>query len=227
MLDKRYDNFREWNEEMLKKFDLEHYHDNASFIVRFIEGRRVKWILKFLEARGDDRVLEVGCGAGDILNKVRASERVGVDISDYILEVGRKRYSGIRFVKGDASDLPEEIKKDSYDKIFVSEVLEHVERPAKVFGQISEVAKDDSIIVVSIPNEKLINKIKSILQKLKLFDLFFSNLSRKMDDEWHLHSFDLDKLKDLVKDKFVIREVQGIPYNFLPLRYVVKMRLKN
>jgi len=227
MADKKYDNFKEWNEEMLKKFDLEHYHDNSNFIIRFIESRRVKWILRFLEIDEKDKVIEIGCGAGDILNKVEASDVTGVDISNYILEVGRKRYPRIRFVGGNAEDLPEEIGRDKYDKIFCSEVLEHVERPDRVLAEMSKIAKENSVVVVSIPNEGLINKIKGVLQSLRIFNLFFPKISRKMDDEWHLHSFDLDKLEQLVVDDYLIIKVQGIPYNFLPLRYVVRLKLKN
>ncbi|GAG41090.1 unnamed protein product, partial [marine sediment metagenome] len=159
MTSKRYNNFIKWNDEMIKKFDLEHYHENFNFIIRFIESRRVKCILKFLQADKQDKVIEIGCGAGDILGKIGKGKLTGLDISQYILNIAKKKYQSIKFVVGNAEDLPEEIKQNQYDKIFCSEVLEHVEHPNKVLDEINKIAKEDSVIVVSFPNEKQINKI--------------------------------------------------------------------
>jgi len=227
MTDKKYDNFIKWNDEMIKKFDLEHYHENANFIVRFIESRRVKFILRFLDANKQDRIIELGCGAGDILGNIKQGNLTGVDISQYILDIAEKRYRNIIFVLGNIESLPEEIKKNQYNKIICSEVLEHVENPTKVLEEIKKIAREDSVIVISIPNEKLINKFKKILQKLELFNLLFSNLSKKMDEEWHLHSLDLIKLGGLIGDSYIIEKIKRIPFRFLPLRYVVKLKLKN
>ena len=132
----------------------------------------------------------------------------------------------VKFIKGNLENLPKEIVDLKFDKIYCSEVLEHVENPIKVLKEIKKIAKPRSIIVVSIPNEKLINKIKSILQRLKIFNLFFPKISQKMDDEWHLHFFDLDKLKKMVKGDYLIEGIRGIPYGWLLLRYVVKMKVK-
>lgn len=227
MIRKKYDNFIEWNDRMIKKFDLEHYHKNPNLIIRFIEVRRVKTILKFLGVVNKEKVIEVGCGAGDILSKIRGYYLTGLDISQYILDIAQKNYPGIKFVLGNAENLPEKIRKNRYDKIICSELLEHTENPQKVLGEIKRIAKKESVIVISIPNEKLINKIKQILQRIRLFDLFFSTISKKMDEEWHIHLFDLAKLREMVKDNYIIKKIKRIPFWFLPLRYVVKLKLKN
>lgn len=222
-------NFESWNEEMARKYNPERYHKSPNPIVRFIERRRVGEIIRFLDARNFDRVIELGCGAGNIMEKIgSAKELWGIDLSDFMLELAQqKKYKvPVKFVKANIEELPKKITDSKFDKIYCSEVLEHVENPDKVLGQIKRIAKKDSIVVVSVPNEKLINKIKMILQKLRLFALFFPNISKKMDDEWHLHSFDLDKLKKMTKNDYVIKKVKGIPFNFLPLRYVVKLKLK-
>jgi hypothetical protein len=45
-------------------------------------------------------------------------------------------------------------------------------------------------------------------------------LSKRMEDEWHLHTFDLKKFKALIKGKFVIKKIIPIPTLFFPVRYV-------
>jgi len=226
MAKKRYDDFIKWNDEMLKKFDLEHYHANANFVVRFIESRRVARILAFLTANDSDEIIEIGCGAGDIIGKIGKGRLTGVDISRYILDIARKRYPKVRFIVGDAENLPAEISQKQYDKIICSEVLEHVENPSRVLEEIKGLAKKDSVVVVSVPNEKLINRIKDFFKKMKIFQSLFPRLSRRMTDEWHLHYFDLAKLKRIAGRNYAIKSARCIPFRWLPLRYVVKMELK-
>jgi len=222
-------NFEDWNEEMSKKYNPENYHRSSNFIVRFIENQRTNQIVKLIDNQKKDIIIEIGCGSGSIMQKIKKANQLwGIDLSDFMLKIARqKKYSvPIRLIKGNAEFLPDEITQLRFDKIYCSEVLEHVQNPDKVLSEIKKIAKSDSTIVVSIPNEGLINKIKTLLQKLRIFDIFFSGISKKMDDEWHLHSFNLDKLKELVKNDYIIRSTKGIPNNLLPLRYVVKMNLK-
>ena len=142
-----------------------------------------------------------------------------------MLSLAREKLSSLKgdhlLVLSDVHRIP--LQDNRVDIALVSEVLEHVENPKKVLGEIKKITKSDGIIVISIPNEKLINNIKMILQKIKVFNLLFPNISKKMDDEWHLHCFNLEELKKIIGQDFDIQHIQGIPYNWLPLRYVVKM----
>ena len=223
---KKIENFENWNEEMSKKYNPDRYHQSSNLIIRFIENKRVKQILSFLKINENDTVIEIGCGVGDILSRLDKGILTGMDISQYILDIAKKKYKSIKFINGNAENLPVEISQNKYDKIICSEVLEHVENPVNVLKEIKKISKDNSIIVISIPNEKLINQIKKVLQKIRIFNFFFPNISKKMDDEWHLHSFDLKKIKNLIFNDYKIEKIKSIPYNFLPLRYVVKLKLK-
>lgn len=52
------------------------------------------------------RVLDVGCGSGDLLASLRPSEGVGLDLSGRAVEAARQRHGGgtLRFLQGDAAD---------------------------------------------------------------------------------------------------------------------------
>jgi 2-polyprenyl-3-methyl-5-hydroxy-6-metoxy-1,4-benzoquinol methylase len=226
---KKIKNFEAWNEEMAKKYNPDKYHHSSNLIIRFIEKKRTDKIIDYLNPQQQDKIIELGCGAGNIMERIKtAKELWGVDLSDFLLRLAQQKsyQTPVKFIKGNIENLPDQIVKVKFDKIYCSEVLEHLENPTKVLREIKKIAKEDSVVVISIPNEKLINKIKNILQKLRIFTLLFPKISQKMDDEWHLHSFDLDKLKQMVSQDYLIQEVRGIPYNFLPLRYVVKLRVR-
>jgi SAM-dependent methyltransferase len=56
------------------------------------------------------RILELGCGRGDLLAALQPSRGVGIDFSPAMLDLARQRYPGLEFVEGDvhALDLNEE-----------------------------------------------------------------------------------------------------------------------
>jgi SAM-dependent methyltransferase len=72
---------------------------------------RLREIYQFLVSPGL-RVLEVGCGRGDLLAATSPATAVGVDFSTEMLERGRVKHAGIKFVHADALDL------SSIDEVF-------------------------------------------------------------------------------------------------------------
>ena len=223
------ENFEAWNEEMIREFDPDEYHNHPSPIVRFIEGRRVDFLLEELDLRPGLKVLEVGCGAGNILERISDCELHGLDISDYILEKARRRL-GVRatVVKGDAEALP--FEDQTFDRVYCSEVLEHVLDPGKVLAEMRRVVKNNGVAVASIPNEDLINRLKDVVFKMGPLGRIILQTGdgyesvENMEDHWHLHEFDRELLRTAVGDSFRIEKVRSVPFAGLPLRFVAKLR---
>lgn len=222
--------FENWNEKMAQKYNPENYFKNSNFIVKFIENSRRKNIIKLLNPQNEDRIIELGCGAGNLMEKIKsAKELTGVDISDFLIDLAkRKKYQvKTKFVKANIEKLPQEITETKFDKIYCSEVLEHVESPENVLREVKKIISKNGTLVVSIPNENLINKLKNILIKFKIFSFIFPKISKKMDEEWHLHFFNINKIKKLTEKDYYIKKIKRIPFGFLPIRYVIKLSPKN
>ena len=173
-----------------------------------------------------DKVLEIGCGEAYILRKLRSRNIIGLDISDIALRYAKnklKNNSSVQLIKGNAQIIP--LKNNSIDKIICSEVLEHVINPEKVIEEIIRISKVDSTIVVTIPNEILINRVKRLFLKLKLYKFLLPEIPERMDCEWHLHSFSLKLLKSMIEGKLIINKIKASPFRFLPIRYIVMCRI--
>src|SRR5437868_4640959 len=65
------------------------------------------------------RVLEVGCGTGDLLAAVQPSRGVGLDFSPEMVELARKRHPELEFFEGEASSLG---LKETFDYIILSDL---------------------------------------------------------------------------------------------------------
>lgn len=81
--------------------------------------RRLAEVYRFLIPPGR-KVLEVGCGAGDLLAALRPARGVGVDFSGKMIERACKRHPDLHFVHADAHDLDLD---DTFDFVILSDLV--------------------------------------------------------------------------------------------------------
>jgi len=220
--------FKDWNEEMVKKYDPDAFHHHPNFFVRFIERRRVKVIFDMMMLHQESFVLEVGCGAGNVIEKASRGRLFGVDLSSYVLRKAKNRLNQkAHLVQADAHLLP--YKDHSFMRVICSEVLEHVLDPLSALHEISRILKPHGLAIVSVPNESLINQIKTVLIYLGVYQRLlqqrgdYREMPKRMEDEWHLHTFKLDGWLRLFGKYFRVTRLRRIPFFWLPLRYVIRL----
>jgi SAM-dependent methyltransferase len=216
--------FTPWNEEMVRRFDPDAYHTKSAPLIRAIEQLRVRAICRLLDATPSSRVLEVGVGGGNVLERV-SGVQFGIDLSPFILRKARARL-GVRasLVRSDAMALP--FRDGAFDRVYCSEVLEHVLDPESVIREMHRVLAPGGVAVISVPNEVLINRIKTIVFGLPLGSRLLAGeyrVSDAMDEEWHLHAFGRARLVQALADRFGIETLVGVPSRLIPLRLVARL----
>jgi ubiquinone/menaquinone biosynthesis C-methylase UbiE len=225
--------FKEWNEEMVKKYDPDAFHHHPNPVVRFIENKRVNAIVNLINIRcKEGSLLEVGCGAGNILEKALPGNLFGVDISAYILAKARQKLSKrVGLSQADAQHLP--FKDRVFKQVICSEVLEHLLDPSASLQEIARVLTHQGIAIISVPNELWINRIKRVLIRLGIFDWLlhrggeYGKMPERMEDEWHLHALSLQEWLTLFNNFFKVTQLRRIPFPWLPLRYVMQLEKYN
>jgi SAM-dependent methyltransferase len=195
--------------------------------IRAIERMRVRAIRRLLALSGSERVLEVGCGGGNLIERV-GGRRFGIDLSPFILDKARARLGpAVPLVRGDAMSLP--FASGAFDRVLCSEVLEHVLNPESVVRELRRVLRPGGHAVVSVPNEQVINWLKRVAFALPLSRRLIAGdaggyqVPLRMDDEWHLHAFSRARLEAAVDGQFLMREVVWIPSRVLPLRLLARL----
>ncbi len=221
--------FEQWNEEHARKHDLDKFYNHPNFMFRYIENKRIKKLIDLADIQETDKVIEVGCGAGHILERIPKGKLYGIDISEIQIERAKERLgSRAEISKAPGETIPFEDK--SFDKILCSEVIEHVLDPAPLLTEMKRVMKDDGILSLSIPNENLINFAKKMLKTFGLIRLIepkesgWDLASKNNLDEWHLHEFNLKLIKKYIDGIFKIEKISSIPFFSAPFRYVLKMK---
>ncbi|MDO8639225.1 MAG: methyltransferase domain-containing protein [Candidatus Daviesbacteria bacterium] len=118
---------------------------------------RAKMVIQQLELKNGDKVLDLGCGSGYysyLLSKMPIKLNItGIDnhvnaIEDAKRDVGEKN---AKFIIGNAEKLP--FPENSFDKIVMSEIIEHVKDDIRVLKEARRVLKQGGILVLTTPNK--------------------------------------------------------------------------
>ncbi len=93
------------------------------------------------------RVLEIGCGTGELLASVKPSYGLGVDFSEPMVAEARRRHPALNFVVADAHDLSS--ISGPFDVVILSDLLNDAWDVQQVFGQVARVSHPGTRVVVS------------------------------------------------------------------------------
>jgi len=152
-------------EQVAKMFDtISKEYDGLNRVISF--GIDIKWRKKVVEIIGKsypDKILDIATGTGDLainLTKTKASKIIGLDISEGMLNVGRKKIeklqlnNQIEMVFGDSENIP--FENNYFDAITVAFGVRNFENLEKGLSEIYRVLKPTGTFVVletSVPTK--------------------------------------------------------------------------
>ncbi len=145
------------------------------------------------------KVLDIGCreGAQSEWLKQRGYEVTSIDIE--------KKYRYCRVVDANKR-LP--FKDNSFDLIWCSEVIEHLEDPAKSLAEFRRVLKPGGELIITTPNSYCL-----VFRIMSLFGL----TPKKIQNPTHIQFFNFKDIKRLFPE--------GNVYGFFPY-VILKLRIK-
>ena len=218
-----------------KKFQVRRMFDSISprydFINRIISGGLdIKWrknLVKVLKPKKPKKILDVATGTGDLaiaLGETLASEIIGIDISEQMLEIGKKKVERNQLQKNIKMEIGDGEKinypNNYFDAVTVSFGVRNFENLDKGLLEIYRVLKPGSELVIletSIPQSFPLNYLYHLytLYFLPLIGSFFSkDKSAYKYLSSSAKSFPFGKAfnKILKKNGFVV--IDNIPQSF-------------
>src|SRR5688500_5681018 len=100
------------------------------------------------------RVLELGCGIGDLLAELRPALGVGLDLSEGMVRAARRRHAAnpdLYFFRADAHDLPL-APGTTFDYVILSDLLGHLEDIQHVLARLHRVCTPQTKILITYWN---------------------------------------------------------------------------
>lgn len=165
--------------EKIKKMfnDIANVYDFNNMVISFGLHKFIKHkIIKEINFNG--KVLDLCTGTGDIAGLISKKYRcniTGLDFSTEMLKIAESRYSNIKFIEGDCTDLP--FENNSFDYIIISFGLRNIEDYNKALDEIYRVLKPNGSFIHLDFGKK--NPIANIVYNFivpKLVSIFYKNL---------------------------------------------------
>lgn len=152
-------------QQVTKMFDtISKEYDGLNRVISF--GIDVKWrnkVVALVKKTQPESILDIATGTGDLainLTKTNAKKIIGLDISEGMLEVGRKKITNkkldetITMMVGDSENLP--FDNDTFDAITVAFGIRNFENLEKGLSEILRVLKPNGIFAIletSVPSK--------------------------------------------------------------------------
>ncbi len=130
--------------------DYDKLNDLMSFGVhKKIKREVIKTLSSLLLPLPSLSLLDLCTGTGDIAALLRENypdaKIIGLDFSDKMLEIARKKHAGIEFLQGDCTQLP--FEDESFDICTISFGLRNIENMQKALDEIYRVLKKGGVFV--------------------------------------------------------------------------------
>ncbi|MBN2139323.1 MAG: methyltransferase domain-containing protein [Sedimentisphaerales bacterium] len=190
-----------------------------NLIIEYEQIVRSQMVMSMVDPKPGEMILDGGCGnARDLIElSRRGCKCVGTDFSPNMVEEAKKELSknnieGIEVEVGDLTNL--RFPDETFDKVFASEVLEHIPDYNKAISEMARVLKPGGCAVITTPN-------RHSLYGFDRYVILRGLLRRKPVhpcDEWKTHNELASALQD---NGFQIVRSAGacyIPGSLIPYR---------
>ena len=193
--------------------------------------RRVLRIITELGLNASDRVLDCGCGDGLYLKTIGELGKcniTGFDLNAGSLKLAKGFIDGmdIALVQGSIGVLP--FKDNSFDKVFSTEVIEHVYDDFGALREIFRVLKPSGMLIVTVPNHNyplLWDPINWFLERFTgrhVKSGFWAGIWNM-----HLRLYYPEEIKSLIgKSGFDVISIEYLTHYCIPFNHIILYGLK-
>lgn len=163
-------------------------HRPAGWLAYLLPWRRAEWDMSvmFLQHRSGGKLLELGCGGGDLLGSLSACgwEAEGVDVDPQAIKNAKLKGLNVRLGQIEEMEYP----ANSFDAVIMVHVIEHIHDPRRLLQECHRVLKPGGQLSLVTPNAA------SFLHKV------FKRSWFPLEPPRHLHIFTLDAIKKLLEE---------------------------
>tara|TARA_Y100000031_G_C8123665_1_gene339428 strand:+ start:228 stop:845 length:618 start_codon:yes stop_codon:yes gene_type:complete len=193
------------------------YSNFYDFVFKMIFQPRQKHVIKQMNIRPNDKILDVGVGTGLALPLYPHYCHVtGIDLSEEMLNKAHKKIKkltlkNVTLKQMDAMSL--QFEDNTFDQVIATFVISVVPDPVKVISEMKRVCKKDSKLVIINhfqSNNKLVAKIEDMVNPIcrKIgwrtdldLDYLISESNLLVNSKYKMNKFDLWKVVMAINNK--------------------------
>ncbi|NOY75154.1 MAG: glycosyltransferase [Kiritimatiellaeota bacterium] len=150
----------------IEYFDSIAYTRNAWIKRNNYYNRKIRELHAFHAPEGS-RILEIGCGTGELLASLRPSFGLGIDYSPKMIEIASSKFPEIEFIAADADDFEYD---GLFDFIIISDTAGYFDDIAAVFANLKKNCHSGTRLIVNFHNylwEPFLRLLESLGMKMR------------------------------------------------------------
>jgi SAM-dependent methyltransferase len=201
-----------------------HNEAYAEFLANWDAAFYAKYTDTLMTGRAGDRVLDVGCGAGQVVGKLTEAgyEAYGVDVSEPNIELARKFSDRCQLYDG--RRLP--FADGHFAGVGALNVLEHVEEPEAFIAELVRVTASGGRIVISSPNFFRVLGFRDYHPKMRGLANKLANWRRLREKRRQMKSAPeqvrFDRMTPIIKEPFTPDDDAIVATNGLEMRFFLE-----
>lgn len=178
---------------IIEQVPLDYYQKGTenNILQRLWHTNKLRAVLELIPQESS-KILDVGCASGWFISKVSRkfpkAQCYGIDIYDKGIRYAKKIYPKIEFEVADAHRIP--YRKNTFDLVICTEVLEHLDNPKIAILEIKRVLKKDGLAVIELDSGNLLFSIVWYMWR---------KFGGKVWNDSHLYSFNIKKLEKMIQ----------------------------
>ncbi|MDU1538076.1 methyltransferase domain-containing protein [Paraclostridium tenue] len=130
-----------------------------------VNEEKINTLLSKLDIKENERVLDVGTGTGVLIPFIKKLNKNGyirgVDLSNGMIEVARKKYKHIPNLDFEIIDVENEVIKEKYNKIILYSMFPHLENKTKTIKTLvkKNLSKNGKLMIAHSNSREFLNNM--------------------------------------------------------------------
>ncbi len=184
--------------------------------------RRVQTIFEWLDPQENDLILDMPCGRGFYLNMFRYVSNcrmVGAELDWDVLQKAKRNAGYLpRMMLNNTNIYALPYPNNTFDKVILSEILEHIEDDVAGLREILRVLKPGGVIAITVPNANYPFSWDPINKTLET--LFHTHIGKgTLAGIWanHVRLYTRDQLRNsVIKSGLIVEEERAFTHHSFP-----------
>lgn len=187
-------------------------YDKLNDVISFGMQKKIKAeCVRMLDLEPSTKLLDLCTGTGDFIGLANLKNSVGVDFSEKMLEIAKKKFPKTEFIQADCTDLP--FEDNSFDVVTMGYGLRNIQDRKQALSEVYRVLKPQGkFLQLDFGEKNLAGKV---------FEFATPIFAKIFKTDATAYKYLIDSKRDFPSPKELVKEVETHGFRVKEVKYFV------